>query len=64
MAGGIMAMQQGRNSRRGRPPHVSNGEAMQGIGWIALTLGTAAIVAGLGSRNRAPWRSRSPLSRV
>jgi uncharacterized membrane protein len=54
MAGSIVAMRQDRNWRRDRPsPGVSIGEATQGIGWIALTLGTAAIVAGLGSRNRS-----------
>src|SRR4051812_30365374 len=53
MAGGIVAMQHDGSSRRGRPSFdMSNGEGTQGIGWVAITLGTAAIVAGLGSRNK------------
>ena len=51
MAGGIVAMQQGGSSRRGRPSSdASVGGPMQGLGWIPIALGTAAIVAGLGSR--------------
>ena len=50
MAGGIVAVQQGGSSRRGRASSdASNGGAIEGPGWIPIALGTAAIVAGLGS---------------
>lgn len=51
MASGIVAMQRGGSSRSGRPSSdASAGGPMQGLGWIPVALGTAAIVAGLGSR--------------
>lgn len=53
MAGGSVAMQRGGSSRRGRPSaDASAGGSMQGLGWIPIALGTAAIVAGLGSRKK------------
>ena len=53
MAGGIVAMQRGGSSRRDRPSSdASAGGAMQGLGWLPIALGTAAIVAGLGSRKK------------
>ncbi len=53
MAGGIVAMQQNGSSRRGRPSSgASGGGSMQGLGWLPIALGTAAIVAGLGSRKK------------
>ena len=50
MAGGIVDVKRGEAPRRGRPS--STGGAMQGLGWIPIALGTCAIVAGLGSRNK------------
>ncbi|MBV8703648.1 MAG: SRPBCC family protein [Acetobacteraceae bacterium] len=53
MAGSIMAVQRNGSSRRGRPSSdASAGGRMQGLGWIPIALGTAAIVAGLGSRKK------------
>ncbi len=53
MAGGIVAVQRGELSRRGRSSSdASAGGPMQGLGWIPIALGTAAIVAGLGSRKK------------
>ena len=53
MAGSIMAMQRGGSSRRGRPSaDASAGGSMQGLGWFPIALGTAALVAGLGSRKK------------
>ena len=53
MAGGIVAVQRSELSRRGRPSSdASAGGPMQGLGWVPIALGTAAIVAGLGSRKK------------
>lgn len=53
MAGGIVAMQRDGSSRRGRPSSdASGGGAMEGLGWIPIALGAAAIGAGLGSRKK------------
>ena len=53
MAGGIIAIQRDGSSRRGRPSlGASAGGPMQGAGWIPIALGTAAIVARLGSRKQ------------
>ena len=53
MAGGIVALQQSELSRRGRSSsNASAGGPMQGLGWLPIALGTAAIVAGLGSRKK------------
>jgi uncharacterized membrane protein len=53
MAGGILSMQRGELSRRGRPSSdASAGGAAHGPGWIPIALGTTAIVAGLGSRRK------------
>ena len=53
MAGGSVAVQQNGSLRHGRPSSgASAGGSMQGLGWISIALGTAAIVAGLGSRKK------------
>jgi hypothetical protein len=53
MAAGILALQRGEPSRRGRPSSdVPPDGAMQGLGWLSIALGGAAIVAGLGGRQR------------